>query len=651
MNISGKKINELDSIAPTLQTVLPAVYVNGTEVSETAGRISLQDIKSLIGGGGGGGGGGGIQSISWYDNNVGTELTIMDMPDTTVVNVYKNGVLLREGADNDYTVAGNVITFSISLEATDTICVIMGDPGMQLNLGDLSGAVVELSNIITAGKKQIANSLISKGVTDIKYTDSLSKMADAIDALDTNGVGGVDPNFPMVYLKTSYFTSRDVGKLKTGWYYTYTRSNGVYDWRFIDNLSFSDVELQFESTAPAFSITSTQILSAAGITDTDTKLRGLVNKSNGDIVLIAPQLNKIVKAVINYSTGTITSASALNITWQENSYVQGIYGSKEPQILTINEDSTKMVFSADRGSSNSNKAFVLADLTNGSCYTPEGVMATGYDTPTLDRISEVTHGLCFWYRNSNPYCQYIHVNWENFEASILGSINYPTDYANYMYKMIYDEINNKVYCTLAPNSSYGLVLKIYDISTKTLSEKVLVSGEVLNDAIVSTKLGSAFKSNSTSTDSYAIDSWTTSGCIYNIPNTNYRLFITSCMFVLDENDNIVPYYKGMNNLCLCPGIIDSNNNFASSGGTTLYLSGIKFEVHNGALYAISGGYSSSTPFMTQKVFIRYNKVFYFINSMNGKKIAYMNGTSAMSTDNLADGGPFDANTISLPVDI
>ena len=521
----------------------------------------------------------------------------------------------------------------------------------QLNLGDLSGAYVELSKTVTAGKKKIVESLTAKGVTNITYTDTLTKMSEGIDALETNGVGGVDPNFPMVYLNTSYFTTRDVGKLKTGWYYTYTRSNGVYDWRFIDNLSFSDIELQFESTAPAFSITSTQILSAAGITDADTKLRGLVNKSNGDIVLIAPQLNKIVKAVINYSTGTITSASALNITWQENSYVQGIYGSKEPQILTINEDSTKMVFSADRSSSNSNKAFVLANLTDGSCYTPEGVMATGYDTSTLDRISEVTNGLCFWYRNSSPYCQYIHVDWKNFEASILGSVYYPTDYDNYMYKMIYDEINNKVYCTLAPSSSYGLVLKIYDISTKTLSEKVLVSGEELNNAIVSTILGSAFKSNSNNTNSYEIDSWTTSGCIYNIPNTNYRLFIASCMFVLDENDNIVPYYKGMNNLCLCPVYIDKNNNFASTDGTTLYLSGIKFEVHNSALYAISGGYSSSTSFMTQKVFIRYNKVFYFINSVNGKKAAYMNGTYAVNANNLADGGPFDATNITIPIDV
>lgn len=41
MNISGKKINELDSITPTLQTVLPAVYINGREVVDTTYKLAL----------------------------------------------------------------------------------------------------------------------------------------------------------------------------------------------------------------------------------------------------------------------------------------------------------------------------------------------------------------------------------------------------------------------------------------------------------------------------------------------------------------------------------------------------------------------------------------------------------------------------------
>lgn len=48
MAITGKKINELESIVnPTLETVLPAVKIEGTTISDTATKITLQDIKTI----------------------------------------------------------------------------------------------------------------------------------------------------------------------------------------------------------------------------------------------------------------------------------------------------------------------------------------------------------------------------------------------------------------------------------------------------------------------------------------------------------------------------------------------------------------------------------------------------------------------------
>ena len=46
--ITGKKINELDDIIdPTLETVLPAVKIEGSTISDTAGKLTIQDLKTL----------------------------------------------------------------------------------------------------------------------------------------------------------------------------------------------------------------------------------------------------------------------------------------------------------------------------------------------------------------------------------------------------------------------------------------------------------------------------------------------------------------------------------------------------------------------------------------------------------------------------
>lgn len=46
--ITGKKINELNSIIdPTLETVIPAVKIEGSTISDTAGKLTIQDLKTL----------------------------------------------------------------------------------------------------------------------------------------------------------------------------------------------------------------------------------------------------------------------------------------------------------------------------------------------------------------------------------------------------------------------------------------------------------------------------------------------------------------------------------------------------------------------------------------------------------------------------
>ena len=64
---------------------------------------------------------------------------------------------------------------------------------------DMSGALTELAATVTAGKKLLAQSLISKGVQNISHTDNLTRMAEAVDALDGAG-NGLDAKIPLLIL-------------------------------------------------------------------------------------------------------------------------------------------------------------------------------------------------------------------------------------------------------------------------------------------------------------------------------------------------------------------------------------------------------------------------------------------------------------------
>ncbi len=64
---------------------------------------------------------------------------------------------------------------------------------------DMSGALTELAATVTAGKKLLAQSLISKGVQNISHTDNLTRMAQAVDALDGAG-NGLDAKIPLLIL-------------------------------------------------------------------------------------------------------------------------------------------------------------------------------------------------------------------------------------------------------------------------------------------------------------------------------------------------------------------------------------------------------------------------------------------------------------------
>ena len=127
MAITGKKINELDSITSlTNDSVLPVVIVNSGTAESTAKKVSVSQLASAIGGSGSIPTSYYYQSPSWTISGDNKTLTIDTLSNPQKVLVFKNGLKLRPdtnstSVDYDYYLSGNSLRFNIALESTDVI--------------------------------------------------------------------------------------------------------------------------------------------------------------------------------------------------------------------------------------------------------------------------------------------------------------------------------------------------------------------------------------------------------------------------------------------------------------------------------------------------------------------------------------------------
>lgn len=80
-------------------------------------------------------------SATWYTNNTGTTITILDTTNYNFVEVYKNGLLLEYG--QDYTISGTTLTLASALASDDKIAVKVND----LSSVQLDGIEALLHNI------------------------------------------------------------------------------------------------------------------------------------------------------------------------------------------------------------------------------------------------------------------------------------------------------------------------------------------------------------------------------------------------------------------------------------------------------------------------------------------------------------------------
>ena len=127
MAITGKKINELDSVTSlTNDSVLPIVIVNSGTSENTAKKVSVSQLASAIGGSGSAPVSYYYDSSNWSLGFDSKTLSVVDTSEANAVWVFKNGVKLRPDTDSasldhDYYLSGTYLRFNTALDNTDVI--------------------------------------------------------------------------------------------------------------------------------------------------------------------------------------------------------------------------------------------------------------------------------------------------------------------------------------------------------------------------------------------------------------------------------------------------------------------------------------------------------------------------------------------------
>ncbi len=465
---------------------------------------------------------------------------------------------------------------------------------------DLSGALIELSATVTAGKKLLAQKLTEKGA-DIEYTDSFAQMADAID-----GDGyAVEPNFPiMIYPEASSATS---GSAFSG-----TKMNDVYG-KF-DN----DIRLLKEPTAvpeaqTSYSFTSytpSQIISAMTTQDegisTNTSyydIKPYFNGNNFAYKALYLGGNCIINVNINedFSLGDVEGKLCKD---ENGNTIQT--ANSTPIILAANADGSLAVAYVPKSGG------LLKINTLSGIYEPLTI-------PALSNISQFVSDKKYWKILSGSRSVYsyrentliVDWNWDNLPQSSVYSGGFRFRECN-----IFGRYNGKIY--FAQYHDGEIELSVFDEISKSFSNKIIPFKSLVNFSF--TNFGSSNFGE----------------CLAFGPvpgkETYTVMHFGNGYLVFDENGNIVPYIKDSSLICaLSKYGSTSAASFSSSAAAGFYKDG-KF----------ARMWDNSSSLSISPFDIKFSKVLAIVRHINEKESIFKNSV-IITAENIEDGS-FDCET-------
>lgn len=502
----------------------------------------------------------------------------------------------------------------------------------QLNLGDLSGAYVELSKTVTAGKKKIVESLTAKGVTNITYTDTLTKMSEGIDALETNGVGGVNPNFPILIYDSTYPLSGDE---------KYTQKLGNY----FSGYSSGYIRVGAIPTNPSDGTTtvsmklygSNDIRNSSAWTTEDSQ-EVTYSTSYFDIAPIYGNGVTLGRKFL-YAGGTcrvivdldeglnISTASARNIQTQDGSIINSSQNASV-KILGTNLDKDAAIVYWSKISS-----IIKITLSTG-VYEPVNISGLSGLTFSGVKLADINTSIAYSSTHNTKQLAVIHWDWNNIENSTYytydlsntsGPIKYgrpknvgggSVDSSIYFTRRYSDDELKVIRYSPTTHTFYDIIVKINSLNK--LSNILYSSGEDIGEGLTVLK----YSMNNKVLLCYG------EGYLY-LDTASWTPTVISYIYNSSVNSALTVYGW--------PSSSYSTDNHAFS---SCYI--------NNNLYMITSPNNSTL--RLSRLNIIYNKILATVVHKNNKEVVYKNST-IVTRDNIQDGGPFDATNIVLPIDV
>lgn len=474
---------------------------------------------------------------------------------------------------------------------------------------DLSGALIELSATVTAGKKLLAQSLVNKGVENITSNDSLSRMAEAVDALDADGLGGVNPDFPIMFYNSSFNTPNGGPNfIKTGDFLI--NSSGFISFMKEPD-GIAQGQTKYNYTAYDFSTVQTAVTTedtGVSLSSAYYDIKPIFNSSGFASKFFYIGGNAVMTVNINedLTLGAVTakllkSEDGTNVSLNNNTVV--IWGADEAS-------GTAVVYSGKTGLIKVNMSTGIYQTLTVPGFTP-GEYLQQKNARQLSQTETV-----YSYQNK---ILVINWNWAGLEESQVFADAFPANsYTGF------GQYENKIY--FAQGNGQKIELSIFNRTNKTFAKKsidFLTLNKLSSEIYFSSALGQciAVAPSETNAD-YTVVHW------------------GSGYLVLDGNHDPVPYIKnsGLNCALSCYGWTSSQA-YTDNRSMGAYYK-------NGAFAVIWDSYG----LYFARLDVKYNKVLAVAAVKNGIETIYKNST-VITTENIADGGPFDAASIILPVDL
>lgn len=491
--------------------------------------------------------------------------------------------------------------------------------GGGANISNLEPITLELCNKIFG---DLYNVLLQKGVSsDDISADNPTGLVDAVKALPTNTIGGINKDFPL-----AFFPQNMPSYTGASWYYDiidnrYLRAQEASTAVYIHDMASArwDEDSQgIEGENMVFTIDKAALqnaisTSSPGVTLGDIKLKCVPDSLNivyfstsGHAGIITPDLET-----------KVISATCVQLTASEDSLVSD-FASDNSGYSPYATNGEKMLMSSGGRYPTDNKWNVLVNLLTGeACAKYWSFVNSAYNKNfNVDYYTKKYKDL--WLYHGTRIATFMYIDWDNMD----NTTAFYTEYGAYVL-FGYEPTEGKIYTFW--NTSNNVILEIYDIQNKTAQRKTI------NQPFTDTFIFSRVLSLPYNSMELLLAEKRSDGCIQ---------ILSPCGFlILDSSGNFVKPIEGAPaySILAVNGVDFSEN---SSGALSNCLK------WNDKYYQV---YFDGAAFKNGLIGVYYDKIWVNFFLRNESPIYYVLRKTA--TKELLDGTSLNSDTVTISVDV